>query len=99
MARATTRRAALLLFLFRVNGVLAQPGAVFTQLELFAAWLAAHGVVVVAGFFTDQKHGFRFLFTLSHGYLLTGKIAEKRLIPSPNSTLSDPHLIRGRSYN
>lgn len=55
----------LLLFL-DVQRVLAQAGTVLHQLQLFAAWLALQRVVMGAGLFTDEKHGFGFLLTLGH---------------------------------
>jgi hypothetical protein len=63
----------VLLFLLGVHRVLAQASAVFAQLQFLAAGFAPHGVVVITGFFAHQKHGFRFLFALSHDFLLTPK--------------------------
>jgi hypothetical protein len=58
-----------LLFLFRVQRVLAQARAVLLELQLLAAHLAPQRVIVIAGFLANEKHGFDFLFalTLSHG--------------------------------
>lgn len=47
-------------------GVLSQPGAVFLQSQLFTAWLSLQGVVVIAGFFADQKDRFGLFLALSH---------------------------------
>lgn len=65
-AGAGHRRASLFL-LFNVDRVLTQTGAVLLQAELFATWLAAERVVVVARFFANEKYGFSFLILLGHG--------------------------------
>src|SRR5688572_12278599 len=52
-----------LLFLFRMQRVFAEAGAVLAQLQLFAAHLAPQCVVVVAGLLTDEEHGFDLLLT------------------------------------
>jgi hypothetical protein len=67
-----------LLFLLGMHGVLAQPLVELAQLEFLAPWLPPQGVIVIAGFVAHQKHGFRFLFALSHDFLLR----PKRLKPS-----------------
>lgn len=58
-----------LLLLLVMQRVLAQARAVFHQLELFAAGFALQCVVMVAGFFAYEKHGFGFLLALGHGGL------------------------------
>ena len=51
-----------------MNRVFAEPGTELTQFEFFAAGFAPHGVIVLAAFFADQKHGFRLLFTFFSGH-------------------------------
>src|SRR5262245_48249419 len=55
-----------LLLLLHVHRVLAEPRAVFLQLELFAPRLAPEGVVVIAGLLANQKHCFGLLFAFPH---------------------------------
>lgn len=43
-----------------------QTRAVLLQFQFLAASTTADGVVVVAGFFADQKHGDDFLLALGH---------------------------------
>src|SRR5262245_54418530 len=57
-----------LLLLFRVNGVLAQPGRVLLQLQLLAPLLAPQRVIVVARFLADEKHDFDFLLLAAAGH-------------------------------
>lgn len=60
----------LLLFL-GVKRVLPQPRAVLFDFQLFATRFASQGVVVVAGFLTDEVDYFEFLFAFSHGCRLS----------------------------
>ncbi len=55
-----------LLFLFDVPDVFTQARAVFLQTKFFTTGLSLHGVVVIAGFFADQKDGFCFLLAFGH---------------------------------
>jgi hypothetical protein len=65
---ATTGRGFLLLFLFCVHRVLAEAGAEFLELELFAARFPTQSVVVIAGFLADEEYGFDFLFSFSSSH-------------------------------
>lgn len=49
-----------------MNGVLSQPRTKLFQLQFFAARFAFVRIVVVAGFFANQKHGFGFFLALGH---------------------------------
>lgn len=62
---ARRKSGAVLLFLFVMNGVLAQSRAVLFQLQLLAARFTAERVVVVASLFADEEDHF-FLFILGH---------------------------------
>src|SRR3954452_13051091 len=57
-----------LLLLFGVHRVLAEAGAEFLELELFAARLATQSVVVIAGFLANEEYGFDFLFSFACGH-------------------------------
>jgi hypothetical protein len=59
-----------LLLLFGVLGMLAQPGAVFLDIQLLAAGLSTQRVVVIAGLFAHQKDDFRLFLALRHCVLL-----------------------------
>ena len=59
---------ASLLLLFYVNRVLTQTRAVLLQAKLFATWLAAERVVVVARLFANEKYSFSFLILLGHDW-------------------------------
>jgi len=55
-----------LLLLFKVQRATAKSRTVLLQLKFFATGLTRDRVVVIAGFLTNQKDGFRFLLTLGH---------------------------------
>ena len=55
-----------LLFLFLVDGVLAQPRAVFLDFQSLATRFPSGDIVVVTSLFTDEVYGFRLLFALGH---------------------------------
>ena len=55
-----------LLFLFRMQRVLAKARAVLFQLQLFAAHLPPQRVVVIAGFLAHEKDGFALFLALCH---------------------------------
>ena len=48
---------------FVMNGMFAQPWAVFAQFEFFSTRLSSDGVVIITCLFADEKDGLRFLFT------------------------------------
>jgi hypothetical protein len=88
---ATTGRGFLLLFLFRVHRVLAQAGAEFFELELFAARFPTQSVVMIAGFLADEEYGFNFLFSFSSGHGGGGRVrgfgfgVQRRIALSPGN--------------
>lgn len=60
-----------LLFLFVVNRVLSQSGAILFDLKFFATRLFTNGIVVVTRFFTNEVQYFEFLFAFTlfgHGH-------------------------------
>ena len=48
-----------------MQSMLAKAGAVFLQLEFFAAELAPDGVVVIAGLFANQEDGLDLLLSFA----------------------------------
>ena len=62
-----------------------QVGPLLLQLQLFSAWLASEGVVVVTGLFTDQENHFSFLFTFGHLGRLYGYVASSYIIAEPEA--------------
>lgn len=55
-----------LLLLLVVHRVAAEPRRILLDLQLLASRLATEGVVVIAGFFANQKHGLSLLLALGH---------------------------------
>ncbi len=51
-----------------MNRVFPKPGAVFFEFQLFPTRFFANEIVVFTGFFADEKHRFRFLFTFFTGH-------------------------------
>lgn len=51
-----------------MNGVSAEPRAVLLDPQLFSTRLTTDGVVVIAGFLTNEEHDFFFLLRLGHSY-------------------------------
>lgn len=54
-----------LFFLFVVDRMLLQSRTEFLQFQLFTTWFSANGVVVIAGFFTNQEHYLRFFLAFT----------------------------------